>query len=79
VLKRGGRVCFTVPVIVGRLTRTRELLPPSYHGTEAGREWLVQTEYGADVWRQVIEAGFSSCKLVAFDFPAGVAVEARRS
>ena len=32
VLKPGGYLAFTVPVVVGRLSRSREGLPPSYHG-----------------------------------------------
>jgi SAM-dependent methyltransferase len=32
ILGPGGRVCFTVPIIVGRLTRGRAGLAKSYHG-----------------------------------------------
>ena len=71
VLRTGGACCFTVPMIVGRLSRTRQGLPPSYHGTpgnpeEGNRVW---TEYGADTWRQVLSAGFAECRIVAIRPP----------
>ena len=36
VLRPGGACCFTVPIVVGRLTRSRQGLPPSYHGLDGG-------------------------------------------
>ena len=52
VLRPGGALCFTVPVIVGRLSRSREGLPQSFHGNSSTAldDWAVQTEFGADVW-----------------------------
>jgi hypothetical protein len=38
----------------------------------------VHTEFGADLWVGVLEAGFSSSELVPFHFPSGLAVIARR-
>lgn len=35
VLKVSGALCLTVPVIVGRMSRSREGLPKSFHGNEA--------------------------------------------
>lgn len=32
VLKAGGALCFTIPAVVGRLSRDRRGLPKSYHG-----------------------------------------------
>jgi hypothetical protein len=63
-------------VVVGRLTRGRDGLPPSYHGGPgiATPDYLVRTEFGADAWRWVIEAGFASCELVPCRFPAGLAL-----
>ncbi len=51
VLKPGGRLFYTVPIVVGRLTRTRQGLPPSYHGNPntSPDDFKVETEYGADV------------------------------
>ena len=76
VLAVGGACVFTVPVVVGRLTRGRDGLPPSYHGSPETRtaDLLVRTEFGADVWRWVVEAGFRSCELVPYRFPAGLAL-----
>ncbi len=51
VLKTGGHLFYTVPLVVGRLTRSRSGLAPSYHGTRAAGavdDYRVQTEYGAD-------------------------------
>lgn len=78
VLRPGGVLCYTVPVIVERLTRLREGLPPSYHGApgEAQDDHLVITEYGADVWTEALRAGFGSVRIVALDFPDALALAA---
>lgn len=78
VLRSGGACCFTVPIVIGRLTRRRDGLPPSYHGTPEARlaDYLVHTEYGADVWRHAMEAGFSEVRLVRAEFPAALAMVA---
>jgi SAM-dependent methyltransferase len=80
VLDPGGALIFTVPTIVGRLSRGRAGLPASYHGQSGLEDPLmeVRTEFGADVWTYVMRAGFSACELVEFRFPAGIAVVARR-
>jgi SAM-dependent methyltransferase len=78
LVDRRGAVAFTVPTVVGRLSRSREGLPASYHGGP-GREdpaMRVHTEFGADAWTFVMRAGFASCELVAFNYPAGLAVVA---
>ena len=79
MLAPGGACVFTVPVILGRLTRSRKGLPASYHGHAACREpdFQVHTEFGADVWRALLEAGFRSCEIVSFRYPASVALTAR--
>jgi SAM-dependent methyltransferase len=76
VLRPGGACCYTVPIVVGRLSRTREGLPPSYHGDpqKALTDYVVQTEYGADFWRQVLDANFVECRIVAVQPPAAHAV-----
>ena len=33
---------------------------------------------GSDVWTDVLRAGFDSCELVDYRFPAGIAVIGRR-
>jgi len=80
VLRPGGAVVFTVPVVPGRLSRSRRGLAPSYHGAPDRIEpgMLVHTEFGADVWTLVLRAGFSRCKLVPFLFPAGLAIVGRK-
>ena len=76
VLKPGGACCFTVPMIVGRLSRFRKGLTPSYHGGEGDHrlDYLVHTEYGADAWRQVLQAGFTECRIMAEAPPAAHAL-----
>ncbi len=81
VLKPGGALCFTVPVIVGRLTRSREGLPKSYHGNpeESGDDFVVHTEFGADFWSFPVRAGFAEVRLYSVEHPAAIAMAAFRS
>jgi SAM-dependent methyltransferase len=74
VLRPGGRCVFTVPVVVGRMSRSREGLAPVHHGAPetATDDQLVRTEFGADTWQHVIRAGFESCEIVAFEYPAAI-------
>lgn len=76
VLRRGGICAFTVPIIVDRMTRSREGLPPSYHGrpTDMKRDFAVVTEYGADAWKHVIAAGFEECRISSLEYPAAQAL-----
>jgi SAM-dependent methyltransferase len=80
ILSPRGALCFTVPIIVGRLSRQREGLPKSYHGNpaESGDDYVVYTEYGADAWTYVIRAGFSSVHLFSFEYPSGIAMAASK-
>lgn len=75
VLSPGGYCVFTIPVIVGRLTRSRAGLPPSYHGDPGLRaaDFAVQTEYGCDAWQHLILAGFQECRLITPEFPSALA------
>jgi len=79
VLVADGALVFTVPTVLGRLTRSRAGLAPSYHGAAAAADplMLVHTEFGADLWTMVLSSGFASCEIVAFRFPSGLAVIAR--
>jgi SAM-dependent methyltransferase len=81
VLRPSGRCVFTVPMIPGRMTRSRAGLPPSYHGRpeEKTEDQRVHTEFGADVWRAVLEAGFISCKIFCLEYPAGLALVAQKA
>ncbi|MBW4440328.1 MAG: methyltransferase domain-containing protein [Plectolyngbya sp. WJT66-NPBG17] len=76
VLKPGGVLAFTVPIVVDRLTRSRQGLSNSYHGNsqEAQNDFLVHTEYGSDAWRQVILAGFQECRIIAIEYPSAFAL-----
>jgi SAM-dependent methyltransferase len=78
VLAPGGALAYTIPIIVGRLSRGRAGLPASYHGdrTQETPDLLVHTEYGADAWREPFEAGFSECRIVALAPPAAHALVA---
>ena len=80
VLRPGGACCFTVPVVVGRLSRSRAGKPPSFHGAPRRNlaDYRVETEYGADAWGHVIEAGFSECRIVAPEYPSALALTAVR-
>jgi SAM-dependent methyltransferase len=79
VLRNGGACVFTVPIIVGRLTRSRAGLPPSYHGDPAkGDGYLVHTEFGADAWTWPLAAGFADCRIVSLEHPAAHALIALR-
>ena len=77
VLSEGGRLCFTVPVVVGRLTRSREGLPKSHHGTQsAGDDLVVHTEFGADAWTAAVRAGFGRVMFNHVAYPAATAISA---
>jgi SAM-dependent methyltransferase len=80
VLKPGGHLFYTVPIVIGRLTRTRRGLPPSYHGRPGvyREDCIVQTEYGADFWCEIFEAGFRDVRLTSLIFPASVAIHATK-
>ena len=76
VLAPGGFCAFTVPIVVDRLTRSRDGMPPSYHGDPSWRagDFVVHTEYGADAWRHVVQAGFNECRVCALEYPSSVAL-----
>jgi SAM-dependent methyltransferase len=73
VLRPGGATCYTVPVVVGRMSK-RRANDPSYHGNEGNDEFLVVTEYGADMWTQLMEAGFHDCRLCCLEYPTSIAI-----
>jgi SAM-dependent methyltransferase len=79
VLKPHGALCFTVPIVVGRMSRSRQGLAPSYHGNSGtdAQDWAVQTEFGADAWTTCFEAGFHHAMIHALEFPAAIAFSAR--
>ena len=80
VLAKGGKCIFTVPVVVDRLTRSRAGLKPSFHGQSGvlANDQVVCTEFGADFWQIVLTAGFSSCEIFTLEYPAALAIIARK-
>ena len=75
-LKRGGACIFTVPIIVDRMTIRCNGRPPSYPGSmdERSETLRVRTEYGCDAWRDLVQAGFSDCRMFWLDYPAASAL-----
>lgn len=80
VLRAEGRCIFTVPIVVGRMSRSRVGLAPSFHGQSGvpANDQVVETEFGADVWQTVLKAGFASCEIFSFEYPAAFVVIARK-
>jgi SAM-dependent methyltransferase len=80
VLKEGGRLFYTIPVIVDRQTRSRKGMSPSYHGSPDcnAADYLVHTEFGSDAWKLAFEAGFKKLRIHAQEYPAGMAYEAEK-
>ena len=76
VLRTGGRCIFAVPIIVDRMSRSRTGLAPSYHGQSGvpAHDQLVYSEFGADIWKCVLNAGFSSCEIFGFEYPSALAI-----
>ncbi|WP_425090713.1 class I SAM-dependent methyltransferase [Tropicimonas sp. S265A] len=80
VLRPGGWLCYTVPMVVERLTRSRAGMPPSYHGDPSmGRaDYIVHTEYGADAWTHLARAGFTEIGMHVVSYPAAHALMGRK-
>lgn len=75
VLKTDGFCAFTIPMIVDRLTISREGYPPSYHSSEQDRsDFLVHTEYGCDAWKHIMLAGFQECRIFSIEYPSAQAL-----
>jgi SAM-dependent methyltransferase len=77
VLREHGLCIFTIPLIIGRLTRSRAGLKNSYHGfpDQKYSDYIVHTEFGADMWKYAFEAGFSSVRLHSFNYPSAIVIE----
>lgn len=80
VLVKGGATIFTVPIVVGRLTHSRNGLPLAFHGVQGSesQDLCVHTEFGADVWCTIMDAGFGDCRFISYDYPSGVAITATK-
>lgn len=79
VLKPGGALCYTVPIVVGRMTADCTGVRPTYHGAPntTPEDYRVVTEFGADAWTLPMKAGFSRVEMVGFEYPSAVAILAR--
>jgi SAM-dependent methyltransferase len=80
VLAPGGWLAMTVPTVPGRMTRSRRGMAASYHGSgDRDRDdHLVHTEFGADTWAMLAEAGFERMGVRVFAWPSGICWTARR-
>ena len=78
VLAQSGSCFFTVPLVMGRLSRSRKGLKDSFHGDEESSEsdLIVRTEFGSDVWEYAMKAGFRAVLMNNFEYPAAVGIEA---
>ena len=78
VLRPKGKCIFTIPIIVNRMSLSRKELNNSHHGNAdtIDEGYLVRTEFGADFWKYVLRAGFSSLKLHSIEYPAALVIEA---
>lgn len=78
VLSPNGRCIFTVPLIVDRLSRSRKGLPDSFHGNSelCADDFKVHYEFGMDIWKYVLTAGFSKVVFHCTEYPSGIAIEA---
>jgi SAM-dependent methyltransferase len=76
ILNESGACIYTVPIIVGRLSRSRKELKASFHGSNQNNDLdqLVHTEFGADAWQWPIFAGFKTTTIYAFEYPAALAI-----
>jgi SAM-dependent methyltransferase len=81
VLRPGGVLCFTVPIVVGRLSRSREGLARSFHGNpdETPDDFAVHTEFGADAWTYAVQAGFRDLHFFTVEYPAAIAISATKA
>ena len=78
-MRTGGYCAFTVPMVVDRMTASRYNLPPSYHGSRDNPvDCLVFTEYGADAWKHVVQAGFEECRIIVREYPSALALVAMK-
>ena len=80
VLRPGGYLVYTIPIIPDRMTRSRVGLQPSYHGREIEnlQDYLVQREYGGDFWGEVFESGFRHVYMHSIMYPASISIIACR-
>jgi SAM-dependent methyltransferase len=77
ILKKGGKLFYTIPIVYERMTKKRDLLPNSYHGIQnesQGEDYKVWTEYGADFWVELIDVGFRNISLFTLEDQTSIAI-----
>jgi SAM-dependent methyltransferase len=75
VLRPGGVLIMTIPILSGRLSRRCPEETPSYHSQgNAFEDWLVRTEYGADFYLDFIAAGWNNVAIFTLGGAAAFAV-----
>lgn len=79
VVRPGGALCYTVPMLVGRMSADCREGRPYYHGSPGtqAEDYRVITEFGADAWTYAMRAGFQRVEFIAFEYPSAVAIIAR--
>ena len=81
VLSKNGVLFYTIPIVFGRMTRRRDKLSNSYHGSQIetqGDDFKVWTEYGADFWVEIIKAGFNKISLASLGELASISICAQK-
>jgi len=81
VLKNDGVLFYTIPIVNGRMTKRRDNLSKSYHGCQdedQGDDYLVWTEYGADFWVEVINAGYMEIRIYSLGDLSSIAISAKK-
>jgi SAM-dependent methyltransferase len=75
-----GACIFTVPIVVDRLSVKCNVSNPSYHDQRdlEAPDQLVHTEFGADVWKYALVAGFRSCEIFCLEYPAALTLICRK-
>ena len=78
VLKPGGALCMTVPIVVGRMSRNRAGLIHSHHSYQQAQDYIVHTEFGADFWTYLMKSGFTEISTYAIEYPSAMSFCARK-
>lgn len=81
VLKEGGYLFYTIPIIFSRMSIKREGQLSSYHGSQIesqGEDYKVITEYGADFWHEIFNAGFNEIVLKSLTNEHTFAIQAKK-
>jgi SAM-dependent methyltransferase len=81
VLNNGGILFYTIPIIYKRMTRSRDNLCNSYHGSQdeaQGDDYKVYREYGADFWVEIINAGFTDISIGTLGDLSSIAICAKK-